>query len=179
MSRQARSSHRLQFGAGWRLDGAWNLFIGRQSPGLSWAPCFNRTKIVGQRSFAWARCQKAEATRLCSPSCLGLLGQAALSVRRRTKEIGIRKVLGATLHDIVLLISREFAALVTIGIVVAAPTAYLAMQRRLEDFAYRIPLSGWMFLAAGCAALVIALMTAGYHAVRSALADPVKSLRYE
>jgi putative ABC transport system permease protein len=68
---------------------------------------------------------------------------------------------------------------VTIGIVVAAPTAYLAMQRWLEDFAYRIPLSGWLFLAVGCAALVIALMTVGYHAVRSALADPVKSLRYE
>jgi putative ABC transport system permease protein len=112
-------------------------------------------------------------------ACLGLLGQAALSVTRRTKEIGIRKVLGATLHDIVLLISREFAVLVTIGIVVAAPTAYLAMQRWLEDFAYRIPLSGWMFLAAGCAALLIALMTVGYHAVKSALTDPVKSLRYE
>ena len=112
-------------------------------------------------------------------ACLGLLGLAALTVTRRTKEIGIRKVLGATLYHIVALLSKEFAVLVGLGVVLAAPVAYLAMQRWLEDFAYRLPLSGWVFVVAGLAALSLALLTVGYHAVRSGLSDPVESLRYE
>jgi putative ABC transport system permease protein len=112
-------------------------------------------------------------------ACLGLLGLAALSVTRRTKEIGIRKVLGATVAHLVTLISKEFALLVVVGVVLASPAAYLVMQRWLQDFAYRAPLSWWVFAAAGLTALVVALLTVGYHAVKSALADPVKSLRYE
>jgi putative ABC transport system permease protein len=112
-------------------------------------------------------------------AALGLLGLAALTVTRRTKEIGIRKVLGARLSHIVLLIAREFALLVGAGVVLAAPVAYLVMRRWLEDFAYRIPLSGWLFVLAGLAALTVALGMVGYQAVRAAGADPVKSLRYE
>jgi putative ABC transport system permease protein len=112
-------------------------------------------------------------------ACLGLLGLAALSVTRRTKEIGIRKVLGATMSHIVMLISKEFAPLVVLGVVLASPIAYLAMQHWLQDFAYRVPLSWWVFLVAGLAALGIALATVAYQSIKAALADPVKSLRYE
>lgn len=112
-------------------------------------------------------------------ACLGLLGLSALTVTRRTKEIGIRKVLGARVPHIVGLVGRDFAWLVAAGIVLAAPAAYLVMQRWLEDFAYRIPLSGWLFVAAGIAALAVALLTVSYQAIRAAVADPVASLRYE
>ncbi|WP_234573178.1 ABC transporter permease [Rhodohalobacter sp. 614A] len=112
-------------------------------------------------------------------ACLGLLGLTALTVSRRTKEIGIRKVLGAKVHHIVTLISREFAMLILLGVVVATPLAYIIMQNWLTNFAYRVPLSVWFFLAAGFGALAIALLTVGYHAVKSALANPVKSLRSE
>ena len=127
----------------------------------------------------WSRIVRYSAGFAILIACMGLLGQAALSVTRRTKEIGIRKVLGATLNDVVLLVSKEFALLVLAGIVLAVPAAYVVMQRWLEDFAYRVPLSAWMFIAAGAASLVIALITVGYHAVRSGLTDPVRSLRYE
>lgn len=112
-------------------------------------------------------------------SCLGLLGLTALTVTRRTKEIGIRKVLGANVSNIVMLISKEFAVLVVVGFALASPVAYIAMRRWLEDFAYRVPLSVWMFLAAGLMALVVALITVGYHSVRSAMTNPVESLRNE
>ncbi len=112
-------------------------------------------------------------------ACLGLLGLAALTVARRTKEIGIRKVLGASAAGIVTLLSKDFLKLVLIAFVLAAPLAYLAMSRWLEDFAYRIELGPGIFLIAGGLALLLALATVSYQAVKAALADPVTSLRYE
>jgi len=112
-------------------------------------------------------------------ACLGLFGLAALSVAGRTKEIGIRKVLGASVTRVTLLLSKDFVKLVLVAVVLAAPVAYVALQRWLDGFAYRIEMSGWTFLIAGLTALVIALATVGYQAVRAALTDPVESLRYE
>ena len=112
-------------------------------------------------------------------ACLGLFGLAAFTAEQRTKEIGIRKVFGATVSGIVLLLSKDFARLVLVAIVLAAPLAFLAMNRWLETFAYRIDISWPIFLAVGLAALAVALLTVGYQSIRAALTDPVKALRYE
>ena len=112
-------------------------------------------------------------------ACLGLFGLAAFTAEQRTKEIGIRKVLGASVGGIVLLLSKDFARLVTVAFVVAAPLAYLAMTRWLETFAYAVGLSWGVFLLAGSLALTIALLTVSYQAIRAAVSDPVKALRYE
>ena len=112
-------------------------------------------------------------------ACFGLFGLAAYMAEQRTKEIGIRKVFGATVSGIVLLLSKDFARLVVVAIVLGAPLAYLTMQRWLEGFAYRVDISWTIFLTAGLAALGVALVTVSYQAVRAALADPVESLRYE
>ena len=112
-------------------------------------------------------------------ACFGLFGLAAYMAEQRTKEIGIRKVFGATVSGIVLLLSKDFARLVLVAIVLGAPLAYLTMQRWLEGFAYRVEISWRIFLVAGLGALVVALVTVSYQAVRAALADPVESLRYE
>jgi putative ABC transport system permease protein len=112
-------------------------------------------------------------------ACLGLFGLAAFAAEIRTKEIGIRKVLGASVPNIVALLSREFVLLVAVAFVVAAPVAYLAMDRWLADFAYRIAMPPTLFAAAGLLALSIALATVSYQALKAALADPVKALRYE
>ena len=112
-------------------------------------------------------------------ACLGLLGLAAFTAEQRTKEIGVRKVLGASLADIVVLLSKGFATLVVIAFVVAVPLAYLAVDRWLQNFAYRVDLSWDIFLLAGLTALGIALATVSYQAIKAALTDPVESLRYE
>jgi putative ABC transport system permease protein len=112
-------------------------------------------------------------------ACLGLFGLAVYTAERRAKEIGIRKVLGASVPSLVTLLSKEFALLVLAAFVIATPLAYVAMQRWLEDFAYRTDIGAGVFLLAGGLALLITLLTVGYQAVRAALADPVKSLRYE
>jgi putative ABC transport system permease protein len=112
-------------------------------------------------------------------ACLGLFGLAAYTAVQRTKEIGIRKVLGATISNLVVLLSKDFVRLVLIAFVVATPVAWFAMRKWLEDFAYRIEIGPGIFLLAGALALVIALATVSYQAIKAALADPVKSLRYE
>ena len=112
-------------------------------------------------------------------ACLGLFGLAAYTAGRRTKEIGVRKVLGASVGQIVRLLSGEFTILVLLAFVVAAPLAYLAMNRWLEAFAYRVEISPLILLLAGTAALVIAWLTVSYQALKAALADPVDALRYE
>ena len=112
-------------------------------------------------------------------ACLGMLGLAALSAQRRTKEIGVRKVLGASAGQIVLLLSREVTRPVLLAIVIATPVAYLLLRQWLDGFAYRTALSWETFAMAGVAALVVAWLTVGYHALRAATADPVESLRYE
>ena len=112
-------------------------------------------------------------------ACFGLFGLAAYMAEQRTKEIGIRKVFGATVSGIVMLLSKDFARLVLVAIVLAAPLAYLTMQNWLDTFAYRVEMSWWIFLLTGLAALTIALATVSYQAIRAALANPVKALRYE
>lgn len=111
--------------------------------------------------------------------CLGLFGLAAFVAEQRTKEIGIRKVLGASVSSIIGLLSKEFIILVGIANIIAWPVAYFIMDKWLEDFAYRVSLGIWPFLAAGAAALTIAMLTTGYQSVKAALADPVKSIKYE
>jgi hypothetical protein len=112
-------------------------------------------------------------------SCIGLLGMAVLATQQRNKEIGIRKVLGATVSGIVTLLSKDFLKLVIIAIVIASPIAWWAMNKWLQDFAYRINLSWWIFAVAGIAAIVIAFLTVSFQAIKAALANPVKSLRTE
>ncbi|MCX2741643.1 ABC transporter permease [Pontibacter anaerobius] len=110
-------------------------------------------------------------------ACLGLFGLASFTAEQRTKEIGIRKVLGSTTGNIVLLLSKDFALLVAIAIMLATPVAWYGMSQWLQDFAYRIDLSWWIFALAGLLALVIALATVSFQAVKAALLDPVKAIR--
>ena len=110
---------------------------------------------------------------------LGVLGLATFAIQQRTKEIGIRKVLGASVGSIVSLLSKDFLQLVVVAAIVAFPTAWLVMNRWLEDFAYRIEIAWWMYAVAGLAAVLIALLTVGSQAIRAAIANPVKSLRTE
>jgi len=111
--------------------------------------------------------------------CLGLFGLSAFTAEQRTKEIGIRKVLGATVPTIIRLLLGEFVILIGIANLVAWPVAYLVMNRWLKDFAYKMAPSVWVFLLAGIGTLIIAIMTVGFQAVKAAVSDPAKSLRYE
>lgn len=112
-------------------------------------------------------------------SCLGLFGLAAFSAEQRNKEIGIRKVLGASVTGIVQLLSKDFLKLVLIAIVIATPIAWWAMHKWLQNFAYKMNLSWWMFAAAGMVAILIALFTVGFQAIKASVVNPVKSLRSE
>ncbi|HUS00427.1 MAG TPA: ABC transporter permease [Chitinophagaceae bacterium] len=112
-------------------------------------------------------------------ACLGLFGLARFTAERRTKEIGIRKVLGSSVSGIVNLLSMEFLKLVCIAFVVAAPIAWFIMNKWLQDFAYRINISWWIFLIAAFLAIVITLLTISIQAIKAALSNPVKSLRTE
>ncbi|WP_017730866.1 ABC transporter permease [Nafulsella turpanensis] len=111
--------------------------------------------------------------------CLGLFGLAAYAAERRKKEIGIRKVLGASVQNIVVLLSQDFVKLVLISLLIASPIAWYLMQGWLQDFAYRIDIGWWVFGLAGFAAVAIALLTVGFHAIKAALKNPVKNLRIE
>ncbi len=112
-------------------------------------------------------------------SCLGLYGLAAFSAERRTREIGIRKVLGATVSSVVQLISLEFIILVTVSIFIATPIAWWLMDKWLEEFAYRIEPGWWIFALAGFIAVLVAFATVSFQAIKAAIANPVKSLRIE
>ena len=112
-------------------------------------------------------------------SCLGLWGLITFAAQQRIKEIGVRKVLGASVPNIVSLLTKDFLILVCIAIAIAAPLAYWGVHKWLQDFAYRIHI-GWMaFAIAGAAAILIALITVSFQAIKAALANPVKSLRTE
>jgi ABC-type antimicrobial peptide transport system permease subunit len=112
-------------------------------------------------------------------SCLGLYGLSSLLAVQKLKEVGIRKVLGATLTNILYLFSREFIILILLAFLIASPIAYYFLHEWLNDFTYRTNLSWWIFIAAGTIAMVVALVTISFHAVRAGLADPVKNLRTE
>ena len=112
-------------------------------------------------------------------SCLGLFGLAAYTAEQRSKEIGVRKVLGASVTGIVKLLSKDFLKLVVISILIAIPIAWLMMSNWLEDFAYRIEINWWIFIIAGMVAILIALATVSFQAVKAAIANPVDSLKTE
>ncbi len=112
-------------------------------------------------------------------SCLGLFGLVAFSAEQRKKEIGVRKVLGATVPGLVQLLSKDFLKLVAVSILIATPIAWWAMNKWLQEFAYRVDISWWMFALAGLIAVVIALVTVSFQAIKAAFANPVKSLRTE
>ena len=110
---------------------------------------------------------------------LGLFGLSAFVIEQRTKEIGIRKVLGASVQNVLLLVSKEFLVLVAIAFIIAIPVTWWAMHTWLQDFAYRINISWWIFTIAGLIAILIALLTVSFQAIKAAVANPVKSLRTE
>jgi ABC-type antimicrobial peptide transport system permease subunit len=112
-------------------------------------------------------------------SCLGLYGLASFMAVQRIKEVGIRKVLGASAGSIVYLFSKEFIILIAIAFVIATPIAWYFMHQWLQDYAYRIDVSWMIFLVSGIIAIVIALMTISFQAIKAAMANPVKSLRSE
>ncbi|MBK7871956.1 MAG: FtsX-like permease family protein [Saprospiraceae bacterium] len=112
-------------------------------------------------------------------SCLGLFGLAMFTAEQRTKEIGIRKVLGAGVSNIITLISKDFIKLVIIAMIIASPVAWWGMNKWLGDFAYRVDIQWWMFVLAGVAAIAVALITVSFQAIKAALANPVDSLRSE
>lgn len=112
-------------------------------------------------------------------SCLGLLGLSSFTVIQRTKEIGIRKVLGATVNSIMVLLSKDFLKLVLIAFLLSTPVAYYVSDRWLQGFAYRMDLTAWIFVLSGLSSVLIAFITISFRTVGAAKADPVKSLRYE
>ena len=112
-------------------------------------------------------------------ACLGLFGLASFIADRKTKEIGIRKVMGASISSLVVKFSNEFAKWVLLSNLIAWPVSWFVMNKWLQNFSYRIEIGWWMFLLAGALALVIAVLTVSYQAIKAAMADPVKSLRYE
>lgn len=112
-------------------------------------------------------------------ACLGLFGLASFVAEQKTKEIGIRKVLGASVSEIVLMLSKQFTKWVVFANLIAWPTAYFAMRNWLQNFAYRININVWVFLAAGVTALIVALFTISFHAFKAAMANPINSLKYE
>ena len=137
---------------------------------------YNKLYVGEQRSSALFTIAATLAILL---ACLGLFGLAAFTTVQRTKEIGIRRVLGANITSITMLIAKNFLLMIGIAIIIAIPLAWYAGTQWLQDFAFRIPVQGWVFIAAAAATVLIALATVGFHSVRSALANPVKSLRTE
>jgi putative ABC transport system permease protein len=112
-------------------------------------------------------------------ACLGLFGLVTYAAEQRIKEIGVRKVLGASVGEIVTMISKDFIKLVLIAFVIAFPVAWLMMNKWLQSFAYRINISWWVFALAGLLTIAIALVTVSFQAIKAAMANPVKSLRSE
>jgi putative ABC transport system permease protein len=112
-------------------------------------------------------------------ACLGLFALSAFMAEQRSKEIGIRKVLGATVANITSLLSMDFVKLVLIAIVIASPIAWYGMNKWLQDFAYKAPISWWIFVLAGFTAIIIALFTVSFQSIKAALMNPVKSLKSE
>ena len=112
-------------------------------------------------------------------SCIGLFGLSVLSAEKRTKEIGIRKVLGASVNGVVTILSKDFLKLVFISLVIAIPAAWIAANKWLENYPYRITVNWWLFASTGILVILIALITVGFQAIKAAVANPVKSLRTE
>ena len=112
-------------------------------------------------------------------SCIGLFGLASFVAEQRTKEIGIRKVLGASVADLWGMLSKEFIRLVVLSCLIAIPVTWFAMNGWLQNYTYRTPIAWWIFAVTGCGALLLTLLTVSFQAIRVALSNPVDSLRSE
>ena len=160
-----------------QIEGLWN----KMAPGQPFSynfmdQSFNNVYKAEQRI---GRLALAFAFFTILVACLGLFGLATFIAEQRTKEIGVRKVLGASVSSIVTLLSKDFLKLVVISIVIASPIAWWAMHRWLQDFAYKIDIEWWVFALAGLLAVGIALLTVSFQSIKAALMNPVKSLRSE
>ncbi len=133
---------------------------------------YGTESVLGKLSFGFT----LVAVIIC---CLGLFGLATFAAEQRIKEIGVRKILGASVPDIVVLLSKDFAGLVVIAILIAMPIAWYFLNKWLQDFAYRINISWWVFVLAGASALLIAVLAVSFQAIKAAVSNPVKSLRTE
>ena len=160
------------------FEKTWKQFVPADQPFdyLMWDQQFEYMYYAEQRAQALTLLSSGMAILL---ACMGLFGLAAFTVEQRVKEIGVRKVLGASVSNIVILVSRTFAIMVLIANLFAWPVAYFAMRNWLDGFAYRTDLSWWIFVLSGAVALAIALFTVSFHALRAALSNPVEALRHE
>ena len=129
--------------------------------------------LYGHRAYSGQECI------IAGRQCAFLVGLASFAAEQRTKEIGVRKAIGASVPQILILLSRDFAVLVGIAFVIAAPIGYYALTKWLESFAFRIDLTVWLFLGAGLATIVAALATVMYQSLKAARIDPASSLRME
>jgi len=159
------------------LKQAWTVV----APGQDFDYAFLDEKIAAQyhQEQRTSRVVRIASALSIFIACMGLFGLTTLSVVKRVKEIGIRKVLGASVPSIVRLLAKDFVLLVCIASVIASPIAWWAVHTWLQDFSYHVPVQWWVFLAAGLGALVIALATIGIQTVKAAWANPVESLRSE
>jgi putative ABC transport system permease protein len=132
-----------------------------------------------ESDMRWQRAMRAASFFAILIACMGLFGLSAITAVNRTKEIGIRKILGASVRDLVTMLASGFAAMVGASILIAIPLAWWIMNRWLEDFAYRIEISWWMFVVVGAVALLVALITMSFQVLRAARANPVDALRSE
>lgn len=135
--------------------------------------------LLYEKDYRTAKLLNAATSIIIFISCIGLFGLTIFTAKRRTTEIGIRKVLGASVANITLMLSKDFIVLVLAALVVASPVAWYLMDRWLRNFAYRIAISWWMFALSGAVAIVIALLTMSFQSIKAAMMNPVKSLRDE
>jgi len=138
----------------------------------SYAAKFNFEELIGKLAGLFA-------SLAIFISCLGLFGLAAFMAAQRNKEIGIRKILGASVPQVWLLLSKDFILLVAISCVIASPIAYYFLHGWLQKYPYRITITPFVFIAAGTAAIIITVATVSFQAIKAAVANPVKSLRTE
>ncbi len=150
-------------------------------PSLPYQYKFKDAEVAGQydKEAKWKEVVTFGAVLTIFISCIGLFGLATLSAERRKKEIGIRKVLGASVEGIVRKLSTDFAVLILISTVISAPAAWWAMLRWLENYPYRITINAWIFLLAAVFVLLIALVTISFQTIKAAVENPVNSLRSE
>jgi putative ABC transport system permease protein len=137
----------------------------------------NRRKYEAEEK--WKQIMSFGAILTIFISCIGLFGLSVLSAEKRTKEIGIRKVLGASVNGVVTILSKDFLKLVFISLIIAVPAAWLVAHKWLQNYPYRIELSWWLFASAGLLVILIALITVSFQAIKAAMANPVKALRTE
>jgi putative ABC transport system permease protein len=160
-----------------KLEAAWKNI----APGLPFV-CFFADDAYNQQYIAQERfgelfiCFAIVATVI---SCLGLIGLSAYNIEQRKKEIGVRKVLGASVSNIILMLSQDFIRLIVIALLITSPISWWAMQNWLQSFAYRINIPVWVFISSGFSAIIIALFTISFQSVKAATAKPVKNLRSE